>query len=338
MSITRREFGQTSTGQEAKLYSVGNRPDALTVRVTDYGATITQILVPGRDGELRDVVVGFDSAPEYETASGHAGTLVGRCANRTKDAEVLIGGKRYLLGKNEGENNLHSGPDSWHRRLYRVEEADQDALTLNLFSPDQDQGLPGDLDVFVTYAVRGNRLEITYRAEAERDTIVNLTNHSYFNLSGHDRGDISDHLFWINADSYTETDEFNIPTGTLLPVEGTPFDFRTRRTSDPEWSYDLNYAVNQEGFRLAANAYSKESGILMNVYTDLPGVQFYIPERFDSIGKGGCHYPSRCSFCFETQYYPDAVHHPGFLSPILRAGETFESRTVYEFELVRSEL
>ena len=326
-----REFGRTHNGQTANLYTLGERSDGLQVRVTDLGATITHLFVPDRSGSIRDVVIGYDSASDYETVSGHAGTLVGRCANRTKGATVTIDGHTYSLGKNDGENNNHSGPDSWHRRIYSVRDRSANALTLALLSPDLDQGFPGNLDLSVTYAVCDNRLEITYRATSDRDTIFNPTNHSYFNLDGHDGGGVTEHIFRIDAEQYTETADDNVPTGVLLSVDQTPYDFRAPKKASGGVSYDLNYAIQKEGFRLASCAHSERSGITMNTYTDLPGFQFYIPEAFKPLGKGGVHYPARPAFCFETQFFPDAIHHPNFASPILRAGDIFESRTVYEF-------
>ena len=344
MSVSRRDFGTTSVGQNTKLYSISSE-NGITLKVSDYGANIVSVLVPDRDGGIRDVVLGYDDAAGYESDTVCFGALVGRCGNRIGDAEFLIGGRQYMLAKNEGRNNLHSGPDRWSKRLWTVDEVSQDAITLSLFSPDMDQGFPGDVDVRVTYAVRnGNRLEISYEAVPEKDTIINLTNHSYFNLAGPENADIRSHLIWINADAFTETNEELIPTGVLSPVLKTPYDFTVRRRigdflppfggEDGVDLYDLNYAVNESGFRMAANAYSPESGILMNVYTDCPGLQLYTPPMLSVKGKNGLTYGEFRAFCFETQFFPDAIHQPGFESPIVRAGEAFRKRTVYEFETV----
>ena len=344
MSVSRRDFGTTSVGQNTKLYSISFE-NGITVKVSDYGANLVSVLVPDRDGGIRDVVLGYDDAAGYETDGMYLGAFVGRNANRIKDAEFLIGGRQYMLSKNDGNNNLHSGPDRWSKRLWTVEDVSQDAVTLSLFSPDMDQGFPGDVDVKVTYAVRnGNRLEISYEAVPEKATIINLTNHSYFNLAGAENADIRSHLVWINADNYTEANEELIPTGVLAPVRNTPYDFTVRRRIGdflpPAGSesgvpfYDLNYAVNESGFRMAANAFSPESGILMNVYTDCPGVQLFTPPMLSINGKNGITYGEFAAMCFEAQFFPDAIHQPGFESPIVRAGETFRRRTVYEFETV----
>ena len=340
MSVTRKEFGMTLAGQQTKLYSIGNRSGEMTVKVSDYGATVVSVLVPDRNGSLRDVVLGYDEPADYEAGGAFFGACVGRNANRIKDGEFLINGKRYMLTKNDGNNNLHSGPDTYNKRLWKVAETGQDSVTFELDSPDMDQGFPGDIDIRVTYTVRGKRFEIHYEAVSDRDTIANFTNHSYFNLNGQDRSNVLNHLVWINASGYTETTADLIPTGAILPVAGTPYDFTSRKRlgTDIESGairlYDDNYVLDTTGNGMAANAYSSESGILMNVYTDRPGLQIYTPPAGGGTGKGGAPYPAYGAICFETQYFPDAVHQPGFASPILRAGEKYSSTTVYEFETV----
>ena len=346
MSVDCRDFGQTRQGQNTKLYHITDRDNGLAVDVTDYGACVVSVFAPNRDGEHTDVVLGYEDAAEYEAGGSYYGALVGRNANRIKDAEFLIGGKRYILFKNDGDNNLHSGPDTWNKRLWQVTETGERSVRMELFSPDLDQGFPGDLEVAVTYTVRGTRFEIDYEARPDRDTVVNLTNHSYFNLNGHDGGSVLDHLVKINADFYTETAPDLIPTGRLIPVAGTPYDFTQRRRLgefiEPGGElpagmirlYDTNFALQTEGMGLAANCYSQQTGILMNVYTDLPGMQMYTPDTPGSVGKGGAVYGAYGAVCFETQYFPDAVHQPNFAGPIVRAGEVFRSRTVYEFDTV----
>ena len=344
MSVTKTSFGTTKAGQKTSLYTIAS--DKLSLDVTDYGATVVALRVPDKEGRIRDVILGYDNAGGYESGTDYLGTTVGRNANRIKDAEILIGGKRFLLGKNDGNNNLHSGPDTWHTRLYTVSAVTENSVTFSLISPDLDQGFPGELDFSVTFTLNGNRLEIHYEAEADKDTVINVTNHSYFNLNGEGSGSVLDHHVWINADAYTESDAALIPTGRIIPVEGTPYDFRERHPlgqyiyapgKDPEKTvinYDTNFALNASESGLAANAYSSESGILMNVYTDLPGVQVFVPAVFDKIGKNGVNYREFESVCFETQMFPDAIHQPGFASPIVRAGDKFESTTVYAFETI----
>ena len=347
--VTKKPFGITSTGQEATLYTITQTEGGFGVAVSDYGATVVSIYVTDRDGATRDVVLGFDDVTGYEEDPYYFGAFVGRNANRIKDAEILIGGKRYLLAKNEGEHCLHSGPDAWKCRLFQVESVTEDSITFLLVSPDLDQGFPGEMEVHVTYTVRGGRLTIAYEATPEEDTVVNLTNHSYFNLKGHDGGDVLSHLVWINADSYVEVDEELIPTGTILPVADSAYDFRERHPFgaqiDPSEepveltvpTYDINFCRKEEEFGIAANAYAPETGILMNVYTDCPGVQVYSPKDLAVRGKQEAIYGPYAAVCFETQFYPDAVHQPGFQSPIVRKGKTFTSTTVYEFQTVSAE-
>ena len=346
MGVEIRDFGQTRQGQNTKLYRITDRENGLIVDITDYGANVVSVFAPNRDGERTDVVLGYENAAEYEAGGAYYGALVGRNANRIGGAEFLIGGKRYILSKNDGENNLHSGPDTWNKRLWRATEVGERSVRMELFSPDLDQGFPGDLDVYVTYAVRGTRFEIEYEARPDHDTVVNLTNHSYFNLNGHDGGSVLDHLVKINADLYTETTPDLIPTGKLIAVAGTPYDFRQRRRLgefiEPGGGlpagkirlYDTNFALQSESLGLAANAYSQQTGILMNIYTDLPGMQMYTPDKPGSVGKGGAVYGAYGAVCFETQYFPDAVHQPNFAGPIVRAGEVYRSKTVYEFDTV----
>ncbi len=342
MSVRKVSFGTTKAGQKTSLYTIIS--DRMEVDVTDYGATAVSLRVRDKDGQFRDVLLGYDDAQGYESGTDYLGATIGRNANRIKDAEILIGGKRFLLGKNEGNNNLHSGPDTWNTRLFSVSSVTEDSVTFSLISPDLDQGFPGELDFSVTYTVRGNRLSLRYEAFSDKDTVVNVTNHSYFNLNG--GGSVLGHHVWINADAYTEVDADLIPTGRLIPVEGTPYDFRERHSlgqdiyepgKDPGKTvvnYDVNFALNPSESGLCANAYSSESGILLNVYTDLPGLQIFVPSEFLKYGKQGAVYREFESICFETQLFPDAVHQPGFKSPIVRANDRFESTTVFEFETI----
>ena len=346
MSVSVNEFGCTQAGQPVKIYRISDRERGLRVGISDFGATVVSIEMPDRDGIYRDVVLGYDDAEGYERGGGYYGALVGRCCNRIKDAEFLVGGKRYILAKNDGVNNLHSGPDTYNKRIWRCTNVEENAVSMELVSPDMDQGFPGEVEITVKYSVKGSRFLISYEATPDRDTIISLTNHSYFNLNGHDGASILNHLVRINADKITETTEDLIPTGVLLPVQGTPYDFTSRKRMgedivpggdlpyDKVRGYDDNYVLNGEG-GMAASAYSPDTGILMNVYTDLPGVQVYTPTQPGSIGKGGTAYGAYGAVCFETQLFPDAVHQPSFKSPIVRAGETWKSTTVYEFDVVK---
>ena len=345
MSVEVRDFGTTRAGQPSHLYIIRDREDGLRVGISDFGATVVSVETTDREGILRDVVLGYDNAEGYERGMGFYGALVGRCANRIKDAEFLIGGKRYILAKNDRGNNCHSGPDTYNKRIWKTAEIGEKSVRLELLSPDMDQGFPGELEISVTYSVIGNRLRIDYEAVSDRDTIVNLTNHSYFNLNGHDGASIMNHLVRINADGITEMTPDLIPTGVIIPVRGTPYDFTMRRrlgeSIEPSGDlypgkvrgYDDNFVLNSDG-GMAASAYSTDTGILMNVYTDMPGMQMYTPQQPGSIGKKNTTYGAYGAVCFETQYFPDAIHQPGFMSPILRAGDVWKSTTVYEFDVV----
>ena len=345
MSVEVKEFGMTSAGQPAGLYLISDRENGLCVGVSDFGATVVSIKTPDRDGVVRDVVLGYDDTEGYERGACYYGALVGRNANRIKDAEFLIGGRRYILAKNDGNNNLHSGPDLYSKRIWRTVETGERSVKMELLSPDMDQGFPGEAEISVTYTVKGSRLIIDYEAVSDRDTIVNLTNHSYFNLNGHDGASVMNHLVRINADYITEMRPDLIPTGALRPVQGTPYDFTARKrlgeAIEPSEEllpgkirfYDDNFVLNRDG-GMAASAYSTDTGILMNVYTDMPGMQVYTPPQPGSIGKNSTPYGAYGAVCFETQYFPDAIHQPGFDSPILRAGEVWKSRTTYEFDVV----
>lgn len=340
-------FGNIRSGQAAHLYRLtGGGLEAL---VSDYGATLVALRYPDREGRVRDLVLGCDSAAGYENGNCYLGATVGRNANRTEGAAFSLNGKEYRLCANEGNNNLHSGPDGFSFRLWQVPAGaytDSD-VTFRLVSPDGDQGFPGKLEVTVTYRLsEDGRLELHYRARADQDTPLNLTNHSYFNLNGHDSGDVLSQWMQIEADSYTPLrDSTSIPSGEIRKVEGTPFDFRKAKrigqeigADDPQLllagGYDHNFCIRGTAglLRKAAAAFAEESGIAMEAWTDLPGVQFYTGNFVDcSLGKEGAVYGSRSGFCLETQYFPNAVNTPGFPANILRAGESWESTTIYRF-------
>lgn len=346
MNFKKEEFGKAAGGVQTYLYTFENA-SGMQMKVTDFGASLVSVLVRDKSGDLRDVVLGYDTAAGYEEDDGlFLGAVVGRNANRIGGASFEINGKEYPLYKNDNENNLHSGPDYFMKRLWNVEKAEEDAITLSLHSPHMDQGYPGNADIYVTYTLtEENEVRIDYEAVADEDTIMNMTNHSYFNMDGQDSGSILEQKIWINADAYTEADEYSIPTGRIVKVEGTPMDFRVPKKvgQDIESDYqavryglgfDHNYVLNGRGFRLAAGMESEESGIKMSVYTDCPGLQLYTANFVKGQkGKGGVSYQKRGAACFESQYFPDAVHHAGFESPVLKKGETYRTRTGYRFEV-----
>ena len=342
MKIT--DFGVTEKGEEAKLYTLTNTA-GMEVAVTDYGAALVQVIVPDRDGHPCDVVLGYDEAAGYEEGDLFLGATVGRSANRIGGASVEIDGKTYVLAKNDNGNNLHSGPDFYNKRMWQVKEAADDHVTFALDSADGDQGYPGAVRIEVTYTLTAdNAVRIGYYAVPEADTVLNLTNHSYFNLDGHASGDVLEQEVWIDADTFTRADAESIPTGELAQVEGTPMDFRTKKAIGRDISedyealnfgkgYDHNWVLNNHGaFAKVAEMSSKESGITMEVYTDLPGMQLYTGNFIiEAKGKGGAIYHKRQAACFETQYFPDAVHKENFASPVCKKGEAYKTLTMYRF-------
>ena len=339
----KKDFGITQKGEHAALYILSNAK-GMKIAVSDYGATLVSVYVSDREGKVRDVVLGYDDVAGYEQGGAFFGAIIGRNANRIKGARFTINGKTYELAQNNFKNNLHSGYDFYNKRMWSVKEADEHHITLALDSPDGDQGYPGEAHIEVTYTLTDeNEVTIHYHAAADADTIFNITNHSYFNLNGHDSGEVLAQKVWIDADTFTPSDEETVPTGVILPVEGTPMDFRTAKTLGKDieedyidlkfgLGYDRNYVLNGEGYRKAAEMSAEESGITMEVYTDLPGMQLYTANYVeDEPGKGGTRYHRRHGACFETQYFPDAVNKPQFQSPVVKAGSVYDTTTTFKF-------
>ena len=352
MRPEKESFGFTKEGRETFLYTFENAA-GMKICATDLGAALVSVFVPDKDGVLKDVVLGYDDAAGYERGTQFLGAIVGRNANRIGKARLFISGKEYLLDKNEGEHNLHSGFDPYNIRIWDVKETGSNSITFLLKSPGGDQGLPGNAKICVTYTLtEKNEICIDYLAVSDADTIFNLTNHSYFNLDGTREkpgmriSDVLDHKVRIFADKYTPTDECSIPTGKIADVENTPMDFRKAKRIGEEIDagfiqlrnangYDHNWAVNKkEGFRKAAWMHSEKTGISLTVFTDRPGIQFYTANYLnDEPGKGGALYPKRSAACFETQAFPDAPNHKDFPASIVKAKEEFRSRTVFSFEI-----
>lgn len=342
--MEKRAFGENSKGEKASLYTFENAK-GMRMAITDLGATLQAVLVPDKDGILRDVVLGHDDAEGYEKGSGCFGATVGRNANRIGKASFTINGKQYTLAKNNNQNNLHSGPDYYFFRVWKVTETTDNSITFSLHSPDGDQGYPGALDISVTYTLTDdNGVRIAYHGVPTEDTIVNMTNHSYFNLAGHASGSILDQVVWLDADAYTRADSESIPTGEITPVEGTPMDFRQPKTIGRDINrdyealvfgkgYDHNWALNNHGiYAKVAELSAASTGITMEVYTDLPGVQMYTGNFLvEEPGKEGVFYGKNQGVCFETQYFPDAINHENFASPICKGGETYQTTTFYRF-------
>ena len=331
-------FGTLPSGQTASLYTISR--GALTAAVTDFGAALVRLFVPDETGRLDDVVLGFDDVSGYMATTAYIGATIGRNSNRIKGASFTLNGREYSLPANEGKNSLHSGPAGYHNRLWTVACHEKDAITLRLESPSGDQGFPGNALIQVTYALTPDSLMITYDAVCDQDTIFNLTNHSYFNLAGHHQPQAAmDQILTIPGRFFNSDDAESIPTGELRSVEGTPMDFRVPKPigRDINEDYDaLNlqggYDHNFEVFcQPAAILRSPASGREMAVYTDCPGIQFYAGNFLNDSGKGGAHYRKRSAIALEAQYYPDAIHHPGWPQPVTRAGEKYHSQTIYRF-------
>lgn len=320
----------------------------LSCEILTYGGILRTLLVPDRDGAMRDVVLGFDSLDNYTPFRSFFGALVGRFANRIGGSSFELNGRRYELPANDGANQLHSGPDGFDCQLWEVVSEAEDSVTLKLTSPDGQGGFPGKLDIQVTYTLKNAELMIEYKAVSDADTLCSPTNHAYFNLSGQESGSVEEQVIQLFASHYTPADSGLIPTGEITSVEGTPMDLR-RPTPigahiDEDFpqlnipgGYDHNWVIDGEPgtFRLAATAYSPESGIVMHTRTDRPGVQFYTGNGLGIgiTGKDGAQYVKRSGFCLETQAFPDAPNHDNFPSAVLRAGEVFRSKTSYSFEI-----
>ena len=338
-------FGIMPDGTTIERYTL--TAGALSCDIITFGGSLQSLRVPDREGRPVDVLLGFDTLEPYRTHGKSFGALVGRFANRIGGARFPLDGTVYpLVANDHGVNHLHGGGLGFNRRIWRVDAASDSALTLSLFSPDGEEGYPGDLLVRVAYTLEETGLTIDYRAVCSRDTVCNLTNHAYFNLSGHGSGPVLDQTIQLFADRYTPTDPLSIPTGELAPVDGTPMDLRrptpigARIDEDfPQLvqagGYDHNWAVNGEAgaLRPAARAFSPATGIAMDVLSTLPGVQFYTGNYLAGCpaGKGGAAYGRRWGFCLETQFFPDSPNCAQFPSCVLKAGETFAHTTVFRF-------
>ncbi|NLY42710.1 MAG: galactose mutarotase [Clostridiaceae bacterium] len=349
MSITSKLFGTTNDGKEVHIFTLKNS-NGMIVEIINYGATVLSIFVPDRNGKLDDVALGYDRLEDYYINAPFFGSILGRHANRIANAKFELNGTVYHLNKNEGENHLHGGIKGFHKVVWDAEIVQDDSgehLKLNYISKDGEEGYPGNLDVTVTYTLtQDDALRIDYYAVSDKDTTVNLTNHTYFNLAGHASGSILKHQLMINADKFTPTDDKSIPTGEIVPVKGTPMDFTAltpigaRIDSKYEQlvfgsGYDHNWCLNVSGKEpeKAAELYEPSTGRVMEVYTTKPGIQFYSGNHLDTagVGKGGTVYQKRDGLCLETQYYPDCLNHKNFPSSILRAGEEYKHTTIYKF-------
>lgn len=346
-TIQKSDFGKTADGTAVSLYTITNGK-GMEARIATYGGAIVSLKTPDRKGAMGDVVLGYDNLAGYTGGKAFFGALVGRYANRLAKGQFSIDGKMYQVPVNDGVNALHGGIRGFDKRVWTGRELPGGALELTYVSKDGEEGYPGTLTATVTYTVtEDNRLRIHYAATTDKPTVLNLTNHSYFNLKGD--GDILGHLVTLNADRYTPVDAGLIPTGELRAVQGTPFDFRTPHTpgerigqNDEQLKlgkgYDHNWVLNRNGvaagaLSLAARVEETTTGRVMEIYTDQPGVQFYTGNFLDGTekGKGGKAYNLRGAFCFETQHYPDSPNHASFPSAVLRPGQKYDTTTEFRF-------
>lgn len=350
MGIEMSSFGRDLDGNTVRLFTISNS-NGLTAKITNFGAVLVSLLVPDKNGKIDDVVLGFDTLEKYfNNDVCYFGSTVGRNSNRIKNANFVLNGVTYNLDKNErGKNDLHSGFRPYNNRLwdYSINEKNN-SVSFTLLSPDMDQGFPGEFNISVTYSLdNDNNLKIEYTGVSSKDTIANMTNHSYFNLSGHNSGTAINQELYINADKYVEVDDELIPTGLLKDVENTPMDFRKPtkiglRINDNfkqfEYTggYDHSFVVNKSnpGIEKIAVLSDKQSGRTMEVYTDSVGVQFYSGNFIENnkiLGKENCSYKNRCGICLETGFLPDSMNQPSFGSPVLKAGNTYNTTTIYKF-------
>ena len=349
MAISKEVFGQTGDGKTAYIYTITNN-NGMTAKFTDFGAILVSLEVPDRDGKAKDVVLGFDRLEDYFGNIPNFGAIIGRHANRIGGASFVLNGVTYTLEKNDRGNNLHSSWNGYNKRLWDADYYEDElgqTIAFSYISPDGEQGFPGTLEVVVRYIITDdNCVIIEYEAESDKDTVVNLTNHSYFNLAGHDSGTILDQKVWMDCDEFTYADEELIPNGEIRKVDGTPMDFRTMKAVGRDINedydqlkfghgYDHNFVLktNDEEIYLVAKMECDTTGIAMEVYTDLPGMQFNTCNFYggDFVGKNGVHYGRNAGLCFETQYFPNAINVPQFKQPILRAGDVYNATTVFKF-------
>ena len=346
-TVEEQPFGTTKEGKKITLYTLTNSHH-MEIRAMNYGAIIVSLRVPDRKGQVADIVLGHDTLQGYFDNSPHLGGLVGRYANRIANGSFTLDGVKYSLPKNNGPNTLHGGIKGFDQAVWQdAPLKGKTGVAFSYLSKDGEEGFPGNLKVKVTYSLtEANELVINYEATTDKPTVLNLSQHSYFNLAGEGTGDILNHEVMINADRFTPVDSTMIPTGELRPVKGTPLDFTTQtkvgaRIDDNYEQvvlgkgYDHNFVINRkaEGLVSAARAYEPTSGRVMEISTDQPGVQFYTGNFLDGTvtGKQGHVYKQRYGLCFETQHFPDSPNHPEFPSVVLRPGQTFHSRTIFKF-------
>ncbi|MDH3345918.1 MAG: galactose mutarotase [Kiritimatiellaceae bacterium] len=350
MAVKRESFGCNQFGEAVELFTLTNE-NGLIVKIMNHGGTIVSLETPDKNGVLADIVLGHDTAEEYVQETPYFGCAVGRYANRIKHGKFTLDGQAFTLAQNNGPNALHGGQRGFDKVIWDTEILEaENGVRMTYLSPDGEEGFPGEVNVVMSYTLSDdNELVISYQAESTKATPFNITNHSYFNLAGHDTGYCGDQRITLCADTFLPIDENSIPYGEETFVKGTPFDFRVphaigeRIDSDNEQlrfasGYDHNYCLHkksEEELTLAARAEDPVSGRVMEVCTTEPGIQFYTANFLDGAprGKNGCMYVRRGGFCLETQHYPDSPNHPQFPNTILSPGKTFSSKTLFKFSI-----
>lgn len=350
-NMQKQAFGKTADGQAVDLYILTNK-NGVEASIMTYGGTVVSLKVPDHKGKLDDVVLGYDKVEDYAAGKSYFGAIIGRYGNRIAKGKFSIGKSTYTLAKNNGENTLHGGDVGFNKRVWAAKDVSGpagEALELTYLSKDGEEGFPGNLAAKVVYTLTDqNALKIEYSATTDKETVLNLTNHSYFNLAGQGNGDILQHHLLLHADRFTPVDAGLIPLGELRSVKGTPFDFLTptaigaRINKDDEqiklgMGYDHNFVLNRgiakAGLALAAVVHEPTSGRVMEVWTTEPGIQFYTGNFLDGTGtgKGGKPYARRTALCLETQHFPDSPNHPAFPTTLLKPGAHYHSTTIYKF-------
>jgi len=353
MNIRTETFGITNEGTPVQLFILENS-QGMQVKITDYGATITSIITPDKNGKSGDVVLGFSDVAGYQSeayleSGPYFGAIVGRYGNRIAQGKFTLDGETYSLATNNGPNHLHGGIKGFDKVVWAAQPLpDQNALQLTYISPDGEEGYPGNLTTTVTYTLtEDNALRIDYQAITDKATPINLTNHSYFNLAAGQAKDVLEHQVMLAADRYTVVDATLIPTGELRPVAGSTMDFSQptaigERIAQVEGGYDHNYVLNRVNgnLQLAATVLEPTSGRLLEVFTTEPGIQFYSGNFLDGTltGKNNTNYPQYYGFCLETQHFPDSPNQPEFPTTILQPGETYSTSTSYKFSIQDQQL
>ncbi len=342
-------FGTLQNGEKIHAYTLTNDKE-MSATIINYGATVVRLKVPDKNGKVQDILLGYDNPTDYANGNSYFGGLIGRYANRIEKGRFVLDGKTYQIPVNDRGNMLHGGTIGFNKRIWKAEvvkDAKSPTIEMSYVSPDGEEGFPGKVVAHVWYSVNDqDELVIKYEATTSKPTVINLTSHCYFNLSGDPASSILDEDVMINSDKYTPTDSLSIPTGQIESVKGTPFDFRKPteiglRINEDNIQlkygkgYDQNWVLNDYTgkVRVAATVYDPKSGRFMEVLTDQPGIQFYTGNYLNSsvIGKGGIHYQYRCALCLEAQHYPDSPNHKNFPSTVLNPGQVYHQTTIYKF-------